>query len=104
MPLDVVYSTLSAPAISRLVEQHYDLGPIAACHLVKRGFNDVYVLTIADGTRWIARLSDLRARGPSNIAYETAFIAHLKAAGLTVSAAVPGKDGALWREVAAPDG
>ena len=104
MSLDVVYSTLSAPAIAALVEQHYGLGAIAACHLVKRGFNDVYVLTTIDGTRWIARLADLRARGPSNIAYETAFIAHLKACGLTVSAAVPGNDGALWREVAAPEG
>ena len=49
MPPDVVYSTLSAPAISGLVAQHYDLGPIAACHLIKRGFNDVYVLTTATG-------------------------------------------------------
>ena len=103
MPLQAVYSTIAAPAIARLVEEHYALVP-ATCHLIKRGFNDVYAVAGADGTRWIARLSDLRVRGPSNIAYETAFIAHVKVAGVAASAAVAGRDGALWRTVMAPEG
>ncbi len=104
MQLQVAYSTIATASVAGLVEAFYPLGKVSACHLIKRGFNDVYSVTTADGTRWIARISDLRARGPSNIAYETAFVAHLKTAGLAASGAVAGHDGALWRTVSAPEG
>jgi Ser/Thr protein kinase RdoA (MazF antagonist) len=104
MPLQPAYSTIAADAIAGCVEAIYDTGPIAAGVLLNRGFNDAYELTGADGRRHFARLSGGRFRGPPNIAYETDFLAHLRRCGVPVAAAVPARDGTLWRELDAPEG
>jgi Ser/Thr protein kinase RdoA (MazF antagonist) len=104
MTLQAAYSTIAADAIVGAVEAEYDTGPIVRCTLVNRGFNDVYELSGTDGRRQIARLSGARFRGPPNIGYETAFLAHAARCGVSVAAAVPARDGRLWRELHAPEG
>ena len=94
-PLSVVHSMLSGAAIARAVEAGYELGAVAHCQLLRRGFNDVYGLTLADGRRCVARLSALRIRGAPNAAYEAALLAHAKRAGAHVAASWPARDGAV---------
>ncbi len=102
--LETHYSTISAIAIARAVDEHYAIGPVADCVLHARGFNDVYALTGADGRAYMARLCDHRFRGRANIDYETALLVHLAAAGISVGAPVAARDGRLWRDLAAPEG
>ncbi|HEY1926497.1 MAG TPA: phosphotransferase [Caulobacteraceae bacterium] len=104
MPLPAIYSTIAADAIARHVEAAYDIGVIAGCTLLNRGFNDLYELSGADGRRHVARLSGPRFRGPANMAYETAFLAHLRRSGVAVASAIPSRVGPLWTELDAPEG
>jgi Ser/Thr protein kinase RdoA (MazF antagonist) len=56
------------------------------------------------GERFVLRLSGHRARGPADVAAETAFLAYLEAAGVPVAAAMPTRDGALFTTAVLPDG
>jgi Ser/Thr protein kinase RdoA (MazF antagonist) len=103
MALQPVYSTILGAAIAHAAEEAYGIGRVTDCTLVQRGFNDVYLLRCDDGDR-IGRLSGHRARGPANIEYETAFLAHLKRTGVPVGAAIAGKDGRHWRVFETPEG
>jgi hypothetical protein len=102
--LRAVYSTIREDDIARVVEATYSLGQVETCHLIRRGFNDVYAVRLRGGLRYVARLTDLRARGETNIAFETAFLAHLKVEGSAVGAPVLTRSGAMWRELEAPEG
>ena len=102
--LKAIYSTVAAPEIARVIQETYRLGAVAFCELIRRGFNDVYDVRFKSGERCAARLAGLRARGPSNSAYEGAFLAHLQTAGVAVAAAIPNAEGALWRDFEAPEG
>ncbi len=102
-PLRAVHSTASAASVAQLVQQEYDLGATLECRLLNRGFNDVYALRTPAG-RSIVRLSGQRRRRPADVATETAFLAHLDAAGVPVAAAVPARDGRLFAMADAPEG
>lgn len=95
-PARVVYSTLAAETIAQTVEAAYPVGRVATWSLLRRGFNDVYELRLGDGRRCVARLSGRRQRGDANIAYETALLSHLKAAGACVAAPWPTSDDTAW--------
>ncbi|WP_304191397.1 phosphotransferase enzyme family protein [Phenylobacterium aquaticum] len=99
-----VYSTIAAQDIAEEVASAYDLGPVAACELIRRGFNDVYLVSLASGDRCIARLATLRARGPANSAFEAAFLEHLKACSVAVAAPIRDSSGQAWRTLEAPEG
>jgi Ser/Thr protein kinase RdoA (MazF antagonist) len=106
--LAVTYSTLRADAVADFVATHYGLpGPIE-CRLLRRGFNDTFEVRAGDGSkdtqRLILRLSGRRARGESDVASETAFIAHLDREGVPVAAALPARDGSLFAMALAPEG
>jgi len=106
--LAVTYSTPRADAVADFVATHYGLpGPIE-CSLLRRGFNDTFEVRAGDGSkdtqRLILRLSGRRARGESDVASETAFIAHLDREGVPVAAAVPARDGSLFAMALAPEG
>ena len=103
MALASIYSTVAASAIARAAEDAYAVGRVVGCRLLNRGFNDVYELD-CEGSSRIARLSAHRARGPANIAYETAFLAHLSRCGIAVGAPLAARDGKLWTELEAPEG
>jgi Ser/Thr protein kinase RdoA (MazF antagonist) len=106
--LAVTYSTPCAEAVADFIAIHYGLpGPIE-CRLLRRGFNDTFEVRAGDGSkdtqRLILRLSGRRARGESDVASETAFIAHLDREGVPVAAAVPARDGSLFAMALAPEG
>jgi Ser/Thr protein kinase RdoA (MazF antagonist) len=103
MVLRPVYSTIAGQDIAKAAEEAYPIGRVTDCHLVNRGFNDVYELHCEHNV-YIARLNAHRARGPANVAYETAFLAHLKHCGIAVGAPILGADGRLWRDLNAPEG
>ncbi len=102
--LPAIYTNVAGEVIGGVVGELYELGPVVRCQLIIRGNNDVYAVRTADGGRYIARLSHQRARGPSNVAYETALLAFLKEAGAPVAAAIPARDGRLWRLLQAWEG
>lgn len=103
-PSDVAHTTFSATAIARIVAAEYDTPPVTACHLIRRGFGDVYQVRLADGTRLVARLGALRPRGPQNVAYEAAMLRHLQASGIGVAEPVQTRSGADAALVAAVEG
>ena len=100
----VTHATASARVIATLVHRRYGLSPDCSCALLNRGFNDGYAVVTPRGERFVLRLSGHRARGPADVDAETAFLAHLDAAGVPVAAAVPTQTGALFTDLALPDG
>lgn len=102
-PLPVSYATATAEGVAAFVGARYGLaGP--TCTFLNRGFNDCYAVDACDGARFVLRVSGERARGPADVAAETAFLAHLDAAGVPVAAAVPTRDGALFTTAPLPCG
>ncbi|MDR5760701.1 phosphotransferase [Caballeronia sp. LZ035] len=102
--LRAAYSTVDGDALGDFIASAYPFDAPFTCRLLRRGFNDVYLLRFADGHKKIARLSSRRARGASNVAYETALLRHLKQAGGEVAAPLGTKTGALSIEVEAVEG
>lgn len=100
----VSYATATAETVAGLVAERYDLGGQPSCALLNRGFNDTYDVVARAGDRFVLRLSGRRARGPADVAAETAFLAYLDGAGVPVAAAVPTRDGALFSDILLPDG
>ncbi|MDR5837013.1 phosphotransferase [Caballeronia sp. LZ034LL] len=103
-PLSAAYSTIDGDALGGFIASAYPFDAPFTCRLLRRGFNDVYLLRFADGHKKVARLSSRRARGASNVAYETALLRHLKQAGGDVAAPLGTNTGALSIEVAAVEG
>lgn len=99
-----VYSTIAASEIRRAVEANWAVGQVAGCHLLRRGFNDVYELRSAGGGRLVPRLANRRPRGAANTAYETGLLRCLQTAGVAVAGALPTRSGADWIELQAPEG
>jgi Ser/Thr protein kinase RdoA (MazF antagonist) len=103
-PLRAAYSTIDGTALGEFIASAYPFDAPFECGLHSRGFNDVYRLRFADGRRYIARVSSRRARGESNVVYETSLLSHLKALGADVTAPVATNTGALSIEVDAVEG
>lgn len=99
-----LYSTAQIAAVEQFVTTHYPLAAPVSCRLLQRGLNDVYLVTAADGARSVFRLSHHRARGPADVKGETAFLAHLVAAGVPVAAPIATRDGALFVSGQAAEG
>ena len=97
-------TTLTGSSMALVVQAHYPVGHVARCHLLRRGFNHVYQVELADGRRCVARLSALRPRGAANVAYETALLLHLKFMGTAVAAPWLTKSGAAFTAVDAAEG
>ncbi len=101
--MPVTYATATAETVAVLVAEQYGLKPVTSI-LLNRGFNDIYGVTTDTGSRFVLRLSGHRARGPADVAAETAFLAYLDARGVPVSAAVPTCEEALFTVAILPDG
>lgn len=102
--LRAAHTVVEGAAIGRVVARYYALGPVAACDLLRRGFNETYVVRTQDGARYLARLSALRARGEANIRYETALLAHAAGRGARVAQAIPTAAGEHWVMLPLPEG
>lgn len=103
-PLRAVYSTIDGNELRDFIASTYPFEPALTCGLLRRGFNDVYDLRFADGRRSVARLSSRRARGESNVSYETSLLFHLKTLGGHVAAPIRTNTGALSIEVDTAEG
>jgi Ser/Thr protein kinase RdoA (MazF antagonist) len=99
-----VYSTISAASIAETVDQNYDIGLTARCQFFTHGVSDFYELEGGDGRPYLARLCSHRSRGPANIDYETALLAHLDRCGIVVGAPVVDREARLWSLLDAPEG
>lgn len=104
MKLEIAQSTPAATSIARLVESHYDFGEVVEAELLRRGFNQVYRLTLADGRRVVARLCSERPRGGPNVLYENALLEHCANAGCRVARCLPAanRDAAVYVQL--PEG
>ncbi len=102
--MPVSYATASAEAVAALVAALCDIAGPLTCALLSRGFDDNSMVSTDGGERFVLRLSGHRARGPADVAAETAFLGHLDAAGVPVAAAVPTRDGAPFTAAVLPDG
>ena len=71
------HTTVAAQAVSTWVEQHYGL-PVQQCYVIRRNLTDNYAVRAADGSRYVARLCAIRPRGPFNVDFELALLAHLE--------------------------
>ncbi|TGP40573.1 aminoglycoside phosphotransferase [bacterium M00.F.Ca.ET.228.01.1.1] len=100
----IVRSMVDAGSIGRIVGSEFCIGEIKDCILLRRGFNDVYEVRLANGDRRIARLSVLRSRGDANIEFEVSLLEHLRAEGMAVATAHRTRSGKLAAEVPAPEG
>jgi Ser/Thr protein kinase RdoA (MazF antagonist) len=99
-----VYSTVSGGEIRKQIEKYFLIERIADCALLQPGFNDVYEVSLEDGSRYIARLGSRLERGEPNVQYETALLRHLKQAGAKVAAPCPTKDDTLLIDVPCQEG
>jgi Ser/Thr protein kinase RdoA (MazF antagonist) len=96
LDFEPLYSTAREDAVARFLARNYSLGEPLSCRMLHRGFNDIYLVVIPNGERYVFRLSQHRARGAADVGTETAFLAHLAQSGTPVAAPVPTRGGALF--------
>lgn len=101
---EVMHSTPDPATVAALVGECYDVGRISECHLLRRGFNDVYEVKTEKTGRFVLRLSGSRLRRRSDVEYETSFLEHLDRSGVPVAAPIQTTTGWLWASVIAPEG
>ncbi|SIQ34177.1 Ser/Thr protein kinase RdoA involved in Cpx stress response, MazF antagonist [Pseudacidovorax sp. RU35E] len=97
------HTTVAARSVAAWVQQHYGLN-VEHCALIRRGLNDNYALRVAGGARHVARLYTIRPRGPFNVAFETALLAHLQGRGVGVAASVDTAAGGSHVRLQCPEG
>lgn len=104
MSLEIAQSTPTAAAIARVVQAGYPLGEVVAGEFLRRSFNQVYRLSLADGRHVVARLCAERPRGEPALRYEADVLQHLRARGCPVAASLPTARGEVALRVALPEG
>lgn len=97
------HTTVAAQAISLWVAQHYGLH-VQQCYLIRRNLNDNYAVLATDGGRYVARICAIRPRGPFNVDFEVALLAHLHAQGVGVGTPVLAANGAASVALPFPEG
>jgi Ser/Thr protein kinase RdoA (MazF antagonist) len=104
MHLEIAQSTPTAAAIARVVQAGYPLGDVVASEFLRRSFNQVYRLTLADGRHVVARLCAERPRGEPALRYEADVLQHLRVRGCPVAASLPTASGEVALRVMLPEG
>lgn len=89
MDLEIARSTPTAAAVAKVVQAHYSLGEVVAGEFLRRSFNQVYRLTLANGRRVVARLCAERPRGEPKLQFEAEVLQHLSARGCPVATSLP---------------
>lgn len=104
MGIDIAQSTPTAAAMAQLVQAHYPLGEVVAGEFLRRSFNQVYRLTLADGRHVVARLCAERPRGAPQLQFEADVLQHLRAGGCPVATSLPTRSGEVALRVQLPEG
>ena len=101
--MPIIHSVLDAAAVGDKIAAHFELPGPVHCELLTRGMNDVYLLR-SGGRRYASRIWRHGFRDEAKVAYELAFLDHLKRACLPVVAALRTRDGGFHVPVRAPEG
>ncbi|MFC7462641.1 phosphotransferase enzyme family protein [Hydrogenophaga defluvii] len=104
MAIEIAQSTPTAAAIGQWVQAHYALGDVVAGELLRRSFNQVYRLTLADGRHVVARLCAERPRGEPQLQFEADVLQHLRVQGCPVATCLPTATGGVAVTVPLPEG
>jgi Ser/Thr protein kinase RdoA (MazF antagonist) len=102
----VIYSTISADALVKIVEADYCLDSPLQCKFWHRGFNDSYLVT-ADKTKYILRVyssGKYWIRSQSDFRFELDLLSHLYQRNVPVSYPIIRRDGDLLGTIRAPEG
>jgi Ser/Thr protein kinase RdoA (MazF antagonist) len=102
--LEISQSTPTAAAIARVVQANYALGEVVAGEFLRRSFNQVYRLTLADGRHVVARLCAERPRGEPHLPFEADVLQHLRARGCPVATCLRTRTGEVAHRVQLPEG
>lgn len=102
-PLPIVHSILDAPALGRVIQQHWNLADPFHCELLTRGMNDVYLVR-SGKERFAARAWRTSGFGEGNVDYELEFLTFLDHEGVPVAPPIRARDGSLSTVVQAPEG
>ena len=102
MNIEIAQSTPTAAAIARLVQAHYSLGEVVAGEFLRRSFNQVYRVTLANGRHVVARLCAERPRGEPQLQFEADVLQHLRAQGCPVATCLPTATGDVAVRVPLP--
>lgn len=97
------HTTVAAASVAAWVRRPYGLA-VEHCVLIRRGLNDNYALRVQGGARHVARLYTIRPRGPFNIDFETALLAHLQRRGVGVAAPLATAAGGTHVALQCPEG
>jgi Ser/Thr protein kinase RdoA (MazF antagonist) len=101
--LSCAYATASSPAVVEFVHRHFNLEPVASCRLLRRGFNDLYVIA-AGNRRLVLRLSRYGRRRRSDLEYEAGLLVHLSSQQVPVVTALGGRNGRYAQAAHYPEG
>jgi Ser/Thr protein kinase RdoA (MazF antagonist) len=83
--LPCAYATPSADSVARFVAERFEFGPVTACRMFNRSFNDVFV--VEGGIRKaVLRLSRAGRRRRSDLEYEAGLLTHLRSRSVAVAA------------------
>ncbi len=104
MDLEIAQSTPTAAAMARVIQASYSIGDVVAAEFLRRSFNQVYRLTLADGRRVVARLCAERPRGEPRLQFEADVLQHLSARGCPVAVGLPTTAGDVALRVQLPEG
>jgi Ser/Thr protein kinase RdoA (MazF antagonist) len=99
-----VNSTLSADALLTDVLPAFSIGPATSCRLLYIGVNDTYLVSTADGNRYVLRVYRAGLRTLENILFELDALLHLQKCGVPVSIPIPLRNGEFTYSVQAPEG
>jgi Ser/Thr protein kinase RdoA (MazF antagonist) len=101
--IPIIHSVLDAGAVGETIAAYFDLPGPVHCELLTRGMNDVYLVR-SGGDRFASRVWRHAFRDEAMVAYELAFLSHLRRAGLPVVSARRTTEGAFHLPVQAPEG
>lgn len=104
MTIEIAQSTPTAAAIAQVVQAHYSLGEVVAGEFLRRSFNQVYRVTLANGRHVVARLCAERPRGEPQLQFEAEVLQHLRAQGCPVATCLPTATGGVAVRVPLPEG
>ena len=101
--LPIIHSVLDADAVGECIRERFGFSGLFQCELLTRGMNDVYLVR-SGGDRFASRVWRHAFRDEAMVAYELAFLSHLRRAGLPVVSARRTTEGAFHVPVQAPEG
>jgi len=101
--LPCAYAMPSADSVAQFVAERFEFGPVTACRLLNRSFNDVFVVE-AGVRKAVLRLSRAARRRQSDLEYEAGLLGYLRSRSVAVADPYRGCDGRYCQEVAGTDG